>query len=121
MKFCGSRNLAKNYKVLWVRVVLVYRKKVILGTQLLQTDRQRRQTTTANGGQREILIFYLDEVCASFILVLMVQIVHTKKPRLTSKQNEAHVYVGTVQGLYHRYPISLDGGSLCLPRHSNHF
>ncbi len=35
-KFCGSRNLAENYEVLWVRVVLVYRKKVILGTQLLQ-------------------------------------------------------------------------------------
>ena len=31
----------------------------------------------ANGGQREILIFYLDEVCASFILVLVVQILHT--------------------------------------------
>jgi hypothetical protein len=55
----------------------------------------------ANGRQREILIFYLDEVCASFILVLLVQIVRTKKPekpRLTSKQNEAQIYVGTVQG-----------------------
>ena len=31
-----------------------------------------------------------------FILVLVVQIVHTKKPRLTSKQNMAQIYVGTV-------------------------
>jgi hypothetical protein len=31
----------------------------------------------ANGREREILIFYLDEVCALFILVLMVQILHT--------------------------------------------
>ena len=52
----------------------------------------------ANGRQREILIFYLDEVCASFILVLVVQIVHMKKPQLTSKQNREQIYVGTVQG-----------------------
>ena len=31
----------------------------------------------ANGWQREILFFYLDEVCASFILLLVVQILHT--------------------------------------------
>ena len=37
-------------------------------------------------------------VCALFILVLVVQIVHTKKPRVTSKQNEAQIYVGTVEG-----------------------
>jgi hypothetical protein len=30
-------------------------------------------------------------------LVLVVQIVHTKKPRLTSKQNREQIYVGTVQ------------------------
>jgi hypothetical protein len=53
--------------------------------------------TMANGRQREILVFYLDEVCSLFILVLMVQIVHTKKPRLTSKQNREQIYVGTVQ------------------------
>ena len=52
----------------------------------------------ANGRQQEILIFYLDEVCSLFILVLVVQIVHTKKPRLTSKQNREQIYVGTVQG-----------------------
>ena len=34
---------------------------------------------------------YLEEVCASFILVLMLQIVHTEKPRVTSKQNEAQI------------------------------
>jgi hypothetical protein len=28
--------------------------------------------TMANGRQREILVFYLDEVCSLFILVLMV-------------------------------------------------
>ena len=43
----------------------------------------------ANGRQREILIFYLDEVCASFILVLVVQIVRTKKPRKASINIEA--------------------------------
>ena len=36
-------------------------------------------------------------VCALFILVLVVQIVHTKKPQLTSKQNKAQIYVGTVK------------------------
>ena len=43
----------------------------------------------ANGRQQEILIFYLDEVCASFILVLVVQIVRTKKPRKASINIEA--------------------------------
>ncbi len=37
-------------------------------------------------------------VCALFILVLVVQIVHTKKPPSTSKQNKAQIYVRTVQG-----------------------
>ncbi len=58
-------------------------------------------------------------VCASFILVWVVQMVHTKKPRLTSKQNEAHIYVGTVQGPSHRWwcPSSLVsiGGGLASP------
>jgi hypothetical protein len=56
-------------------------------------DGRRRRTTTTDDddGQQKC-------VCASFILVLVVQIVHTKKPRLTSKQNEAQIYVGTVQG-----------------------
>ena len=55
----------------------LYHKKEILGTQLLQTARRRQQTTTANGWQQETLIFYLDEVCALFILLAMVQILHT--------------------------------------------
>ena len=38
----------------------------------------------ANGRQREILFFYLDEVCSLFILVLVVQIVLTKKPKKAS-------------------------------------
>ena len=54
----------------------------------LNCYRQMR-TTMANGRQREILIFYLDEVCASFILVLVVQIVRTKKPRKASINIEA--------------------------------
>ncbi len=67
----------------------LYRKKVILGTQLLQTDRRRRrQATTANGRQREIFIFYLDEVCALFFLVLMVQILHTNKPIGASQRRD---------------------------------
>jgi hypothetical protein len=59
---------------------------------------RQTSTTMANGRQQEIYIFYLDEVCASFILVLVVQIVHMKKPQLTSKQNREQIYVGTVQG-----------------------
>jgi hypothetical protein len=73
----------------------------VLMWELKGTDDGRRTTTTddmANGRQREILIFYLDEVCSLFTLVLVVQIVHTKKPRLTSKQNREQIYVGTVQG-----------------------
>ena len=73
----------------------------VLMWELKGTDDGRRTTTTddmANGRQQEILIFYLDEVCSLFILVLVVQIVHTKKPRLTSKQNREQIYVGTVQG-----------------------
>jgi hypothetical protein len=73
----------------------------VLTWELKGTDDGRRTTTTddmANGRQQEILIFYLDEVCSLFILVLVVQIVHTKKPRLTSKQNREQIYVGTVQG-----------------------
>ncbi len=72
----------------------------VLTWELKSTDNGRRTTTTddmANGRQREILIFYLDEVCSLFILVLVVQIVHMKKPRLTSKQNREQIYVGTVQ------------------------
>ena len=54
------------------------------------TDDGRRTTDNgANGRQREIFIFYLDEVCASFILVLVVQIVRTKKPRKASINIEA--------------------------------
>ena len=60
---------------------------------------RQMMTTMANGRQREILNFYLDEVCALFVLFLIVQFLHTKKPQLTSKQNRAHIYVGTVQGL----------------------
>ena len=63
-------------------------------------------------------------VCSLFILVLVVQIVHTKKPRLTSKQNREQIYVGTVGhcpgGHHHRFPISLIWGRLCLPHHLNH-
>ena len=73
----------------------------VLMWELKGTDDGRRTTTTDdmdNGRQQEILIFYLDEVCSLFILVLVVQIVHTKKPRLTSKQNREQIYVGTVQG-----------------------
>ena len=66
-------------------------------TRELNCYRQTR-TMMANGRQQEIFIFYLDEVCASFILVLVVQIVHMKKPQLTSKQNREQIYVGTVQG-----------------------
>jgi len=34
--------------------------------------------------------------CAMYILVLVIQIIQTKKPRVTSKQNEAQIYVGTL-------------------------
>ena len=64
----------------------------VLMWELKGTDDGRRTTTTddmANGRQQEILIFYLDEVCSLFILVLVVQIVRTKKPRKDSINIEA--------------------------------
>ena len=48
------------------------------GQRTTEDGQRTMMTTMANGQQREILIIYLDEVCASFILVLVVQIVHTK-------------------------------------------
>jgi hypothetical protein len=36
--------------------------------------------------------------CASFLLLVVVQIVQIKSYALTSKRNEAHIYVGTVIG-----------------------
>jgi hypothetical protein len=39
-------------------------------------------------------------MCLCFIiLVLVVQIVHTKMPRLPSKQNKAQIFMGTVNVL----------------------
>jgi tellurite resistance protein TehA-like permease len=74
--------------------------------------------------QLRIGIIYMKCVCSLFILVLVVQIVHAKKPRLTSKQNREQIYVGTVGhcpgGHHHRFPISLIWGRLCLPHHLNH-
>ena len=54
---------------------------------------------TANGHHWEIYFFYLDEVCASFILVLWYKLYGWKsleKPRLTSKQNEAQIYAKSI-------------------------
>jgi hypothetical protein len=48
------------------------------GQRTTDDGQRTMMSTMANGRQREILIIYLDEVCASFILVLVVQIVHTK-------------------------------------------
>jgi hypothetical protein len=44
------------------------------------------------------VITYVQRAAAYWVptLVFIVQIVHTKKPRLTSKQNMAQIYVGTV-------------------------
>jgi hypothetical protein len=64
----------------------------VLTWELNWYGQRRRTTTTDDDDGRQKC------VCASFILVLVVQIVQTKKPRLTSKQNEAQIYVGTVQG-----------------------
>ncbi len=61
-------------------------------------------------------------VCDSFILVVVVQIVHTKKPRLTSTLSKMrHTSTWELsRGCHHRYLIYLEWGRLCLPHdHSN--
>ena len=52
----------------------------------------------ANGRQQEILLFYLDEVCASFMLLLVVQILHTDSHRSKMRHTSTWELSSTVWG-----------------------